>query len=146
MVTVDVPELPAVMLGLVAVNRKPWFPTTRVVVDAAYVESPEYVAVITCEPLAEETKLKVADALESASEEFAFAPSTTIFRVPVGVAVTDPEPEETVIVILSSAPMAGDVLAADSVVLDAVNAEPVLTGHALKSLWKSIEPRPDAKS
>jgi hypothetical protein len=145
-VTVEVPALPATMLGLVAINRKPWLPTTRVAVDEAYVESPEYVAVITCEPLADETKSKVAEAFESASEEFAFVPSTRIFNVPVGVVVTEPEPEATVIVILSSAPMAGDALAADSVVLDAVDVEPAPAGHAFKSLWKSIDPKPEAKS
>jgi hypothetical protein len=41
MVTVELPEVPEAMVGLVAVKRKLWFPTTRVAVEAAYVESPE---------------------------------------------------------------------------------------------------------
>ena len=71
-------------------------------------------------------------------------PSTTTFTVPVGV--PDPVPEATVIVMASFVPTAGEVVAAESVVRDAVNDDPAPAGHALKRLLKSIDPKPVAKS
>jgi hypothetical protein len=66
--------------------------------------------------------------------------------VPVGVVVSVLEVEATVIVIASLAPDAGVLLAADRVVLEAVNEEVVVAGQAVSNLYRSTEPRPEASS
>jgi hypothetical protein len=66
--------------------------------------------------------------------------------VPVGVVVSVLEIEATVIVIASLAPDAGVLLAADRVVLEAVNEEAVVAGQAVSNLYRSTEPRPEASS
>ena len=66
--------------------------------------------------------------------------------VPVGVVVSVLEVEATVIVIASLAPDAGVLLAADRVVLEAVNEEAVVAGQAVSNLYRSTEPRPEASS
>jgi hypothetical protein len=103
-------------------------------------------AVITCEPLAEETKSKFAEPFESASAELTVAPSTRMFKVPVGVVALEIEPEATVRVTASFTPTVGAFVAAESEVLDAFSDEPVCAGHAVSSLSKLMEPRPEARS
>ena len=66
--------------------------------------------------------------------------------VPVGVVVSVLEVEATVIVIASLAPDAGPLLAADRVVLEAVNEEAVVAGQAVSNLYRSTEPKPEASS
>ena len=66
--------------------------------------------------------------------------------VPVGVVVSVLEVEATVIVIASLAPDAGLLLAADRVVVEAVNEEAVVAGQAVSNLYRSTEPRPEASS
>lgn len=60
-VRLDVPELPAATVKLVADTVKLPVAEPTVTksepVDAAYVESPEYVALMICEPLVVEEKL-----------------------------------------------------------------------------------------
>ena len=65
--------------------------------------------------------------LVSANDEFTVVPSTAIDRVPVGVDVTELDPEATVIVTTSFAPELGEVVAALRVVFEEV-FEDVLVG------------------
>ena len=81
-----------------------------------------------------------------AREEVSVVPSTSIVKVPVGVVVLVLEPEATVMVIVSSAPLAGVLVAADNVVVEASNDEAGIVGHADSRLEKSSEPRPEASS
>lgn len=81
-----------------------------------------------------------------AREEASVAPSTSIVKVPVGVVVLEAEPGTTVMVIVSSAPLVGVVVAADKVVTDGSNDEAGIVGQVLSRLEKSTEPRPDASS
>ena len=120
-VTIEVIELPAGTAGLVADSVKVLFPGTvseSVPLEGMYVESPEYAAEIVCEPVVAEENVYVAAPFESICVGAA-VPSTLIVNVPVGAAVTDADPDATVIVITSFAPAAGVVVAADSVVLEA---------------------------
>ena len=73
-------------------------------------------------------------------------PSTSIVKVPVGVVVLELEPEATVMVIVSSAPAAGELVVADKVVVEASNDEAGIVGQAPSRLEKSSEPRPEASS
>ena len=81
-----------------------------------------------------------------AREEVSVVPSTSIVKVPVGVVVLEAEPGTTVMVIVSSAPLVGVVVAADKVVTDGSNDEAGIVGQVLSRLEKSTEPRPDASS
>jgi hypothetical protein len=82
-------------------------------------ESPEYVAVIVCDPAVVDEKVYVAEPLASVSVGDCVVPSTAIVTDPVGVGVLDADPEATVIVMRSFAPTAGVVVAADTVVCEA---------------------------
>ena len=101
---------------------------------------------MTCEPLVVDEKLYVAEPLESASEEVSVVPSTSMVRLPVGVAVVELEPDATVIVIVSLAPEAGVELAAANVVSDAASEEAVDVCQLVNRLYRSIEPKPEASS
>lgn len=87
----------------------------------------------------------VADPFVSARDDVAVVPSTTMVKVPVGVAMLELEPEATVMVMRSLAPGAGVIVAAESVVFDTTGAveDP---GHADSKLKKSTEPKPEASS
>jgi hypothetical protein len=76
----------------------------------------------------------VADPFESAREEFSVVPSTARLNVPVGVVVSELEPGATVIVMVSFAPDAGEVVAAERVVRDASSEEEVVVGQAVSRL------------
>ena len=108
--------------------------TTTVPVEPANVESPEYVAVITWEPDVVDEKLYVAEPFERAREEVSVVPSTATVNVPVGVVVTELEPETTVIVMISLAPEAGEVVVAESVVRDAPSEDEDVVGQAVRRL------------
>jgi hypothetical protein len=51
-------------------------------------------------------------------------------KVPVGVVVTELDPEATVIVMVSLAPDAGEVVVAERVVVDASSTDDAVVGHA----------------
>jgi hypothetical protein len=65
-------------------------------------------------------------------------------RLTVPVGVPEPEPGATSTVMVSPTPITGALVAGDSVVVEAVCAEPA--GQAPSNLLKSMEPRPEAKS
>ncbi len=135
---VEVPELPAEAVALVALNVK--LPlaaptdTDALPVDGANVESPEYVAVITCAPVVLDENVYVAEPFDNARVEVSVVPSTNTVSVPEGVLVTEVEPEVTVIVIASLEPADGDADAADKPVRDAVNDDDVFVGQAVSRL------------
>jgi hypothetical protein len=138
----EVPELPAETVMLVAANvndpleevvEDPSVTTTDPV-EPAYVESPEYVASITCDPAVVEEKEYVAEPVERASDDVCVVPSTVTLTVPVGVVASEVESEATVMVMVSLAPEAGVLVEAESVVVEAVNEEAVVEGHAVSSL------------
>lgn len=132
MVTADVPELPWEIVTLAADNVKlpvedvPLTSTVTVPVEPANVESPEYLAVITCAPEVVDEKVYVAEPFESAREDVSVVPSTVIVSVPVGVVVTELDCEETVMVMISLAPEEGALLAAESAVVVASREEELL--------------------
>ncbi len=73
----------------------------------------------------------MAEPFDSASDEFTVVPSTTMVSVPVGVVVTEEEAAATLIVMTSLAPEDGDVVAAESVVVEPANVDTVVfTGQA----------------
>jgi hypothetical protein len=76
----------------------------------------------------------VADPFESAREGFSLVPSTARLSVPVGVVSSELDAEATVIVTVSFAPDAGEVVAAERVVSDASNDDDVVVGHAVRRL------------
>ena len=69
-----------------------------------------------CDPAIVEEKVYVAEPADRAREEVTLAPSTAIVKVPMGVVVLELEAEATLMVMVSLAPGAGVVVAADSVV------------------------------
>ena len=81
-----------------------------------------------------EENVYVADPFESAREEFSVVPSTARVNVPVGVVRSELEAEATVIVTVSFAPDAGEVVAAERVVRDASNDDDVVVGQAVRRL------------
>ena len=87
-------------------------------------------AVITCDPAVVDENAYVAEPSDSGREGFAVAPSTAMLKVPVGMAVSELAAGDTVIVTISSAPDAGDAVAADSVVVDPANIEDEVVGQA----------------
>jgi hypothetical protein len=151
-VIVALPVVPSVTVRFAAVTLKlpplltPPTATTAVPVEPAKVESPEYVATMVCDPAVFEEKLYVAAPFESARDAFVVVPSTAMLTVPVGVAVEDVESDDTVIVIASLAPAAGDAVAAVSTVFDVSRNEDEPVGQADSKLKKSIEPSPEALS
>jgi hypothetical protein len=80
---------------------------------------PEYAAVMVCEPTTAEENVYVADPFTKVSAGLCAVPSTVIVTVPVGVNVVEFDPDATVMVMVSVAPAAGVVIAAESVVLEA---------------------------
>lgn len=72
-------------------------------------------------------------------------PSTTMVKVPVGVVVVELDAEVTVIEMVSPAPGAGVMVAAERVVFEGIVPEEGEAGHAASKLLKSIEPRPEAR-
>ncbi len=74
-----------------------------------------------CDPEVADENVYCAEPPERLNEEDAVVPSTTMVIVPVGVAVTLEELEETVIVTTSLAPEAGVDVAADKVVVEAAS-------------------------
>ena len=98
------------------------------------------------EPRVAEEKLYVAEPFERAREEVSVVPSTTMVKVPVGVVVVELDAEVTVIEMVSPAPGAGVMVAAERVVFEGTVPEEVEAGHAASKLLKSIEPRPEASS
>jgi hypothetical protein len=89
---------------------------------------------MVCAPLVVDENVYVADPDESASDEFTVVPSTTIASVPVGVVVTALDADATLMVIVSLAPELGEVVAAESVVVELVSAEAVVLGHTVSRL------------
>ena len=120
--------------------------TVVVPVEAANVEFPEYVAVMTCAPDEVEENVYVAEPLDSARDDVSVAPSTVTVRVPVGVVVMELDSGVTVMVIMSLAPEEGVLLAATSDVVVASRDVPELDGHAESRLKRSTDPRPLASS
>ena len=108
--------------------------TVVVPVEAANVELPEYVALMTCAPDEVEEKVYVAEPLDSARDDVSVLPSTVTVRVPVGVAVTELDSGATVMVMTSLAPEEGVPLAAEREVAVASRVEVDLDGHALSRL------------
>ena len=137
-VIVDVPELPAETVALVALNVK--LPlaapteTDALPVDGANVESPEYVTVMTCVPVVLDENVYLAEPLDNAKVEVSVVPSTNTVSVPVGILVTELEPEVTVIVIASPEPADGEADEADKSVRDAVSEDTVVVGQAVSRL------------
>jgi hypothetical protein len=76
----------------------------------------------------------VAEPLDKAREEVSVVPSTRMVKVPVGVVVTELEPEATVIVTVSVAPAAGVVVVAEKETVEASSADEVVVGHASNKL------------
>jgi hypothetical protein len=76
----------------------------------------------------------VAEPLDKAREEVSVVPSTRMVKVPVGVVVTELEPEATVIVMVSAAPDAGIVVVAERKRVEASSADEVVVGHASNKL------------
>jgi len=68
--------------------------------------------------------------LDRAREEVSVMPSTVMVSVPVGVGVLEAEPEATVMVTTSSTPEAGEVVAAERVVVVAMSEDEDV-GHAI---------------
>jgi hypothetical protein len=91
--------------------------TVKVPKDPANVESPEYLAVMTCEPEVEDEKVYVAEPFDSDKEDVSVEPSTVIVSVPLGDAAMALDCGATVIVMTSLAPAEGVPLEADSVVI-----------------------------
>jgi hypothetical protein len=81
-----------------------------------------------------EEKVYVAEPLESEIVGDCVAPSTLIVIDPVGEVVTDVEAEDTLIVMVSLAPEAGVLVAADSVVVEGVKDDEDATGQAASKL------------
>jgi len=81
-----------------------------------------------------EEKVYVAEPLESEIVGDCVAPSTLIVIDPVGEVVTDVEAEDTVIVMVSVAPEAGVLVAADSVVVEGVKDDEDAAGQAVSKL------------
>lgn len=75
----------------------------------------------------------MAEPPDRAKEEVSVVPSTTMVKVPVGVAVLDLEADATLMVMTSLAPDPGVVVAADGVVVVATSEEPDV-GHASSKL------------
>ena len=71
---------------------------------------------------------------ERASDDVCVVPSTVMVKVPPGVVESEVESDATVMVMVSLAPEAGVLVAAVSVVVEAVNAETVVAGQAVSSL------------
>lgn len=96
-------------------------------------------------PAPVDEKVYTEEPLTKASDDVCSVPSTTMVSVPVGVVVVDADADVTLIVIESFAPLAGVVVAAESVVFEftSVVEDP---GHAESKLKKSTEPKPDASS
>lgn len=84
-------------------------------------------------PVVVDENVYVADPFESARDEVAVTPSTTIVKVPVGVPETEVDAEDTVIVMASLAPELGVVVAAKRVVVEVAREDPVV-GHAVSRL------------
>ena len=91
--------------------------------DAANVESPEYLAVITCAPEVEDEKVYTAEPFDSAKEDVSVVPSTATVSVPLGTVEMALDCGETVIVTTSLAPADGVLLARDRVVIVASSEE-----------------------
>jgi len=88
----------------------------------------------------------LAEPLDKAREEASGVPSTMMVKVPVGVVVTELEPEVTVIVIVSLAADVGKVVVAERETVERSSADEVVVGHASNKLYKSTEPKPEASS
>ena len=67
----------------------------------------------------------MADPFTTARDVVCVVPSTAIVTLPVGVAVLELDPDATEIVIASLAPTVSVVIAAESVVFDAIGAAAV---------------------
>ena len=82
------------------------------------------------------------------SEELLADPSTVMVTVPEGVVVDEEAPEATAIVMTSSAPKAGDVVAGERVVVELMRLLDVLAEdiQAVSNLYRSTDPRPVASS
>ncbi len=80
-----------------------------------------------------EENVYVAEPFDRASEEVSLVPSTTMVKVPVGVAVFELEADATLMVMSSLALEAGVVVAAESVVVVATSEDPEV-GHAISKL------------
>jgi len=95
--------------------------------DAMYVVLPEYAAVMVCEPTTAEENVYVADPFTKVSVGACAVPSTVIVTAPVGVNVVEFDPDATVMVMVSVAPAAGVVVAAESVVFEATEVTLTVT-------------------
>ena len=76
----------------------------------------------------------MAEPLDKAREEVSVVPSTTMVKVPVGVVVAALEPEATVIVTVSAAPDAGEVVVAERETVEGSSVDEVVVGHASNKL------------
>jgi hypothetical protein len=88
---------------------------------------PEYAAVMVCEPTTAEENVYVADPFTKVSVGACAVPSTVIVTAPVGVNVVEFDPDATVMVMVSVAPAAGVVVAAESVVFEATEVTLTVT-------------------
>jgi len=88
---------------------------------------PEYAAVMVCEPTAAEENVYVADPFTRVSAGLCTAPSTVIVTVPVGANVVELDPDATVMLMVSVAPAAGVVVAAESDVFEATAVTLIVT-------------------
>ena len=88
----------------------------------------------------------MADPPDNASEELAVLPSTETDTVPVGMAETELEAAPTLMVMTSLAPDEGEVVAAESVVVEPSRVDVDVVAQAESRLYRSTEPRPEASS
>ena len=82
---------------------------------------------MVCEPVVVDENGYVAEPFASVRAGVCGAPSTVIVRLPVGVAVLEPDPDATVMVTTSLVPTAGVVVAAESTVVEATTVTVTLS-------------------
>ena len=73
-------------------------------------------------------------------------PSTATVNVPVGVVETELDVGVTLMVMTSLAPDEGEVVAAESVVVEPSRVDVDIVAQAESRLYRSTEPRPEASS